>query len=337
MLLMAMTFASVVKAQTATDALLVSQKIVVWNKKKSMGKLHIEAKVNDRDTLFVMAFEISDVNALRDIRVGDEMKMEFDDGRVLRLINGRTAPLNNGRNTHFVVVGFVPLGYNTEFVQVNPVYEISKENLLQIVEGNVTGITFMMQNVPYHVDIKRNMLSDVVGELCASIKQEERTMVEGTPVVDAKSLFGEAKLRHSRFGWNKTVEVGLGVDMLYSKWDDTNYTLEMPTTLFSMDIVVGGFYLGMGMAGRKYDDSSTCTFEFKTGPVFGYGNLKSCVSIAPYAGVAFCELGDDYSTRGIDSVSKFLAGLRLAYNFKNFEISGNVSNRGVGIGIGLGM
>lgn len=334
------------QSDTTVVMKLSSPEMNVWNKNKRDGNVQLNVQINENDTTFTLFFCLRDMKGLEKINYKSPLKLVFDDGRVLVLRSNAAYSPGYGSITH-VFIGLIPLFYSEGFEVLYPSYEIEKENLLKVLEGKVTSLIFTMKDREYTVPVLSNRFVDVLGEECASLKMAKGTKLpDGTPAITSKTLFGDAKLRHNRFGWNNSLVLSVGFDHLHTRLDGMMFTNEMPRNLFSMDCMVKGLYLGGSVMSKDavehYSYTKNCSITtgvIKIGPAFRYGNMRSRVVFAPYIGSMTCALYDkDQKRRNkIDSESDMVMGVRLSYIYKHFEVSTNVSNHEVGVNIGCAL
>ncbi len=82
---------------------------------------------------------------------------------------------------------FGKVKYNT----LKPRYDVSKEQLVRIVEGNVKTLTFYMQGEPFEISVLGNRFSLVAGEECAGLRPVARGLVMSSCAV----LFSAGTIR----------------------------------------------------------------------------------------------------------------------------------------------
>lgn len=322
-------------ADSLSTVTLKSKEVKAWDKNKYDGAVKLMANVSEQDTTYTLCFTLRDLKGLDEINAKAPVKLVFDDDSVVSINANNNYLTGRGNLTH-IFIGLIPFGYSTTFDVLNPRYDISKEDLLKIVNGKVVSAIFQMKNGEYSVPIKSNRLSDAVGEACATLKMDKKDKNRtDMPEITSKTLFGDAKLRHKSFGWNNSIIMSVGYDHIHTALTGKAFTSEMARDLFSMDIILKGFYIGAGIMGNDYGSrTNVFTGVYKIGPAFRYGDLNSKFVIAPYIGGISCDLTENGNAGTIDSESKFLAGLRLSYVIKHFEVSTNISTHEIGFNVG---
>lgn len=313
---------------------LASENVTVWDRKNSLCTVQLNTMVNKLDTIHTLCFIIKDREGVGNIAMGEQLAVKFEDGREVILNCNKNYDLTKGEQSLFFLYGFIPFGYSFQYEQVCPQYEISRDALLNIIDGKVTSLTFFMEGEPYNVQIKNNRFALAVGETCASLKRKNQDNT--LPKITSKTIFGDTKLRYNIFGWNNTTSVAFGMGHMYSRLGGNDFSLRMPINMILLDTTLKGVYLGCGVGSHTEYDYLQQIFVFKAGPAFRYGNIRSRMVFTPYIGV----LGGESKIKGnrgkaLESKTYFIAGIRAAYEYKHFQIAANFSNKECGVALGM--
>lgn len=312
---------------------LTSKDLRVWDRNNSACTVALKSTVSESDTVYTLSFVINDRKGLHRISAGEPLTVHFLDGREIQLQCNNNYEVGKGHNS-MLFLGFLPFFFTINFDQVCPQYEISKDDLLSIVSGEVSSLTFYMEGTPYFVKIRSDRFSLVMGENCASLKPNKHS--KNAAKISSKSLFGDAKLRRNTFGWNNRFSFSLGVSHMYSSFDSHYFSMDMPKNMFEIDMTLKGFFMGFGVMNYTDDFIDRQTYNFKVGPAFRYGNMRSSLIMSPYIGAVGGETKDSHNYGSVfESKSYFIAGMRIAYEYKHLHLSVNASNRECGATIGL--
>lgn len=337
-ILSSFSYAGVYAQEEKADSVisLASELMNVWNRKTFEGDMQLRCHISQADTTFALAFELRAMSGFQSIGKGERLNVRFDDGTDMDLFCRKDVNMGDGEIRGY---GLMPgrIKYNT----LKPRYDVSKEQLVRIVEGNVKTLTFYMQGEPFEISVLGNRFSLVTGEECAGLKPT----VKGDNVIDTKikgkDLFGGVKLRRNVFGWNNTYSLGIGMSHIYSSLGSKSYSKYVPKNLFVIDGTLKGLYFGVGFGRKEYNESiiedcNVLVGELRVGPSFRYGNFNSVLTVAPYIGVIYCDQKNE-SRKLKDENSEFLIGCRISYLIKKFQIGMSISSHDIGATIGYGI
>lgn len=138
------------------------------------------------------------------------------------------------------------------------------------------------------------------------------------------------------------LDVGFG----YSYQYNTNNKYNIPNNLLVKNLfVIDGTFLGMYCGveygsntipsnHKYYTNNDASTLICKFGPSLAIDlNYYNFITITPYCGFInnTYDINGDYSDKGM----KFLYGIKCGYIYKYFYIGGHLSNKTVGITVGL--
>ena len=320
---------SFVNVKQDSIPVLSSKYMNVWDRSKTQGQLKVQTKLTESDTIYTLCFVLKDTRGLKYMSQGEPMLVHFTDGRELTLHCNKDCAVNRGGQSMFLYGGLLSCFSHISFDVVEPEYDIKKEHLLSIVEGDVSALTFTMDGDQYYVPVRSNRFAKVTGEDCASLKYIDKK--HGTKLT-SKDVFGNTRLRYVTLRWNNRVSYSIGYDHLFGVFNKSDLRLNAPRNLFSMDMLLAGFYCGVALSGSEGNHYDYTTAVCKYGAAFKIGNMKYGLVITPYLGFAYAESKAGSSM--IEEESRFLAGMRLAYDIKHFQLIGNLSSAECGFSVG---
>lgn len=163
--------------------------------------------------------------------------------------------------------------------------------------------------------------------------------------------FTSAYSQGVRAGFND----GIGIELGYSNvYNPVNKCFDEPEHLFTADFTIFGIYFGLGYGQEQiYYDRSCCdtysenlnTYILRVGPAFRIDGYYSGINISPYIGMLLNsyseEINDyyyyDYNHTIFEDTydCNLIYGVKLSFNYQLFSIGGHISNRDVGVSIGL--